>query len=103
MNRIQRSFAISAGDEQIPLLPAVETLGEIATNATASEQSLLSKAYRLLLSLPASSSESRVTTASLSALIKLWFAVFSVSCHFVAFQFEADVYLLILVDCLALD
>ncbi|PLW39732.1 hypothetical protein PCASD_09629 [Puccinia coronata f. sp. avenae] len=71
MNRIQRSFAISAGDEQIPLLPAVETLGEIATNATASEQSLLSKAYRLLLSLPASSSDSRVTTASLSALIKL--------------------------------
>jgi len=69
--RIQGSLAMSPEDDKIPLLSAVETLGEIATNATASEQSLLSKAYGLLLSIPARSNASRVTLAALSTLIKL--------------------------------
>ncbi|KAA1069647.1 snoRNA-binding rRNA-processing protein utp10 [Puccinia graminis f. sp. tritici] len=70
-NRIQGSFAISSGDAKVPLLDAIETLGDIAVDATASEQSLLSKAYGSLLSIPPSSNDSKVTSAALSALVKL--------------------------------
>jgi hypothetical protein len=82
-NRIQGSFAISSGDAKVPLLDAIETLGDIAVDATASEQSLLSKAYDSLLSIPPSSDDSKATSAALSALVKLWFALFSISDLFV--------------------
>ncbi|KAH9450688.1 hypothetical protein Pst134EB_018214 [Puccinia striiformis f. sp. tritici] len=70
-NRIQGGLAVSAEDEKVPLLYAIETLGEIATNATACEQSLLSKAYDSLLAIPLCSSQSHVTIAVLRTLAQL--------------------------------
>ncbi|OAV98525.1 hypothetical protein PTTG_01832 [Puccinia triticina 1-1 BBBD Race 1] len=69
--RIRGGFAISPEESKVPLLHAIETLGEMAVNATASEQSLLSKAYDSLLSIPPSSDDARVAAAALSALVKL--------------------------------
>lgn len=70
-NRIQDDLTRPPVEETISLLYAIKLLGEVATNATAAEQSLLSKAYEALLSLIASNLDPEIVTACLSTLVQL--------------------------------